>query len=141
MAFADDLISLFVAAGMGTAGTDLLIGPRALVSDAAAATGVLTINPQPGSAPEGTHNSTDAPAYVRPSAQIVARAKTLAVAEAKAQAAYNVLYKVRNQFVNGVWYRQITIVGEPFPIGEDDNDLLRVVFNIECVKRLSAATS
>lgn len=137
--FADDIIAIFVEAGLGTPGTDLLIGPRPRIDAAAGA--VLSVITQPGSAPEGTHNSVDAPAYVRPAAQVVARGLTLAAAEAKALAAYSALFKVRNRFVNGVWYRQITIVGEPFPIGEDDNDLVRVVFNIECVKRLSAATS
>jgi hypothetical protein len=139
MAFADDIIFLFQEATLGTPGVDLFIGPRPIVSNTAVAT--LTVIPTGGQAPEGTHNLTDVPAYVRPAAQIVCRATTQAAAEAKIQLAYNKLFQVRNRLVNGTWYRQITIVQEPFPIGEDDNDLVRFVFNINCVKRLSAATS
>lgn len=136
--FVDDLIALFVEAGLGLPGTDLLIGPRAVVNSTIA---TLTVVATGGTSPMGTHNSVDAPAYVRPSAQIVCRAPTLTLAEAKIQLAYNALYKVRNRFVNGVWYVQIKINQEPFPIAEDDNNLVRLVFNIDCTKRLSAATS
>lgn len=133
MSFADDIISLFVAGGLGLAGTTLFIGPKAVVpSDSS-----LVVTPTGGFAPEGTHNSVDVPAYVRPTAQIVARGLTSAAAETLIGRAYQVLFPVRNQFVNGVWYRSITIVQEPFPLGEDENDLIRWAFNINIVKRFS----
>lgn len=136
--FADDIVFLFAEAGLGTAGVELLIGPRPVITIAAA---VLSVIPTGGAGAMGTHNMTDVPAYVRPSAQIVSRATTVAASEAKIQLAYNALYKVRNRFVNGTWYMHITVVGEPFPLGEDDNNLVRFVFNINSVKRLSSATS
>lgn len=134
--FVDDIIFLFVEAGLGTAGVDLFIGPRPVI-----ATACLSVIATGSAGPMGTHNMTDVPAYVRPSAQIVSRATTLAASEAKIQLAYNALYKVRNRFVNGTWYMHITIPGEPFPLGEDDNNLMRFVFNINSVKRLSSVTS
>lgn len=137
MAFADDLIVLFAAAGLGTPGVDLLVGPRGVIPP----TGALCVIPQPGLAPVGTHNSTAVPAYVRPAAQIVSRYPTYDAAELKAQQAYNVIYPVRNRFVNGTWYVHILITQEPFPISEDENNLVRFVFNITSEKRLSPATS
>lgn len=136
--FADDIIFLLQEAGLGTPGDNLVIGPRPVVKSDQATLSVVVTG---GRAPEGTHNSTDVPAYVRPSAQIVCRAPTYIMAEAQITKAYEALFKVRNRHVNGTWYRQITINQEPFPIGEDDNNLIRFVFNIDVVKRYSPATS
>lgn len=137
MGLAEDVVFLFAAAGLGVVGSTLLIGPRPVVDPT-----LTTINviPTPGAGPVGTHNLVNVPAYVRPSAQIVCRAPTYALADAKIQQAYAVVYPVRNRFVNGTWYVHILVNQEPFPIGEDEN-LVRFVFNISSEKRLSSATS
>jgi Bacteriophage minor capsid protein len=138
MAFMDDVAAIFVEAGLGVAGQTVLGGPRPKVDPSVAS---LTISPTGGSQPERTHNEGDLPAYVKPSAQIVARAQQPSAAEALAQAAWNALFKVRDRKVNGVWWRQTTMNQEPFPIEADEQGLARYVFNFSCVKRPSSATS
>jgi hypothetical protein len=137
MAFADDIVFIFAGAGLGTPGVDLLIGPRGVIPDS----GALSVIPSGGPGPVGTHNSTDVPAYVRPTAQIVSRAPTYVASEAKSQQAWNVLFPVRNRLVNGTWYLHILMLQDPFPLGEDENNLVRFVFNVGCEKRPSPATS
>lgn len=139
MGVADDVVSIFVAAGLGVYGDTIFIGPRAALPDTDQA--FLTINVLPGVGPEGTHNSTSVPAYVRPSVQIVARATLVSDAEALALAAYLALFPVRNRIVNGTWWRSITMKQEPFELGEDVMSRPRIAFNFDCVKRLSPATS
>jgi hypothetical protein len=58
-----------------------------------------------------------------------------------ADAAYLAFFRVRNQFVNGVFWRQIICLQEPFDFGLDDLNRPTVVFNIACTKRRDAATS
>lgn len=141
--FADDIVTILEAAGVGVRASTIFVGSKASLptpgpsSDVAFITLVVT----GGSAPEGTHNSIDVPGYVRPSAQVVARATHYSAAEAMAQAAYVALFPVRNRFVNGTWWRQVTMKQEPFDLGEDNNARPRVAFNFDCVKRLSPATS
>lgn len=138
MSFAPDIVFLFAAAGLGTGGVDILTGPRGVIP----ATGAISVISTGGTGPVGTHNSVNVPAYVRPSAQIVCRYPTYVAAELKAQQAYAVLFPVRNRFVNGTWYVQINMLqSEPFPLPEDENNLMRFAFNVNCEKRLSAATS
>jgi hypothetical protein len=136
--FVDDVVALLVEAGLGVAGENILIGPGGRIDPEQVTLSVIATG---GQNPEGTHNMVDAPAYVRPSAQIVARAAKSIDAENKAQAAWNAMFKVRNRFVNGTWWRQTTMTQEPFPIDPDDRGLFRVAFNFSCVKRQSAATS
>lgn len=139
MGVADDVVSILVAAGLGVYGDTIFIGPRPALPDIDAA--IITVNVLPGVGPEGTHNSTDVPAYVRPSIQIVTRATKSSDAEAMALAAYLALFPVRNRIVNGTWWRSLTMKQEPFDLGEDVNSRPRIAFNFDCVKRLSPATS
>lgn len=141
--FTDDVVTILETAGVGTYGSTIFVGSKAVLPtpDSESEVAFITIVATGGAAPEGTHNSTDVPAYVRPSAQVVARASKYSLAEAKALQAYLALFKVRNQFVNGTWWRQVTMKQEPFDLGEDDNARPRVAFNFDCVKRLSPATS
>lgn len=138
MAFPEDIAYLLEYAGLGVRGVNILIGPRAIMP----LTGGFSITGSGGAGPEGTHNSPDSPAYVRPSAQVMTKAPTLAASQALALSAYLVLFPVKNRFVNGTWYRQVFMSqSEPFPMGVDDNDKARFAFNLSCVKRLSPATS
>lgn len=141
--FTDDVVTILEAAGVGVGGSTIFVGSKAALPtpDSDSDVAFITIVATGGTSPEGTHNSIDGPAYVRPSAQIVARAMKLSLAEAKAQEAYNALFKVRNQFVNGTWWRQVMMKQDPYDLGEDDNARPRVAFNFDCVKRLSPATS
>lgn len=90
---------------------------------------------------EGTHNSNDVPAYERPTAQIVARAMDYEVAETMAKQLHAILWPVMNQFVNGTWWKTLNVRSEPFDLPLDEKGRARQAFNIDCVKRLSPATS
>lgn len=137
--FSEDLVSLITAAGLGTLGTSLFVGSKATfpVGDGPYTSVIET----GGTAPEGTHNMVDRPAYVRPSAQIVVRAKKRDDARNRIQSLYLMLYPVRDRFVNGTWWRSVTIVQEPFDLGVDDAGRIRFAFNINVVKRLDPASS
>jgi hypothetical protein len=137
--FADDIVTILQGAAVGTYGTTIFVGAKAILP--ANTPPFIAINVTGGTGPEGTHNLIVVPAYVRPSAQIVARAVQYADAEALAQAAYQAIFPVRNQFVNGVWWRSVTMLQEPFAMPEDAIGRPGIVFNFRCTKRLSSATS
>ena len=96
--FPEELLALLVAAGVGTFGTDIFVGARADIPDGAGP--YLSILPRGGTTPLRTHNEIGPPAYQRPSAQLVARAKSSVQARARADAAYEALVGIRNQTVN-----------------------------------------
>ena len=136
----EDLIVLITAAGLGTYNVDLFKGAKAIIPPGEGP--FTTLIATGGATPEGTHNSVDVPAYIRPSCQFVVRADDYDVAEVRAKALYALVFGIRNQFVNGCWWRQVTMVqSEPFDLGADDASRARVAFSIDVIKRLSAATS
>lgn len=135
----EDLRTLIEAAGLGTFGTSLFFGSKATIPTGDGP--FVSLIETGGATPEGTHNSTAKPAYVRPSVQVVARAKKRDDARNRAQALYLLLYPVRDQFVNGTWWRSVTVVQEPFDLGVDDAGRIRFAFNINVVKRLDPASS
>lgn len=137
--FSDDLVVLISGAGLGTLGSSLFVGTKATIPTGDGPfTSVIETG---GTGPEGTHNSVTKPAYVRPSAQIVARAKKHDDARNRAQSLYLLLYPIRNQFVNGTWWRSVTVAQEPFDLGVDDAGRIRFAFNINVIKRLDPASS
>lgn len=90
-----ELTRLLQTAGLGTEAVDLFTGRRAAVPDGGAGpyTQIL-INP--GASPEMIQNQ-DAPFTERPTAQVIVRATSNAVARARARAVYNALAVVKNQ--------------------------------------------
>lgn len=142
--FSDDVVAIFVEAGFVSGGPEsartVFVGAKASLPSGASA--FLTIQVEGGQDPEGTHNLTDVPAYVRPAAQVTARAIKYSDAETAAWAAFSAIFKVRNRFVKGTWWRSVSMKqSEPFDLGEDDQGRPRLAFNFDCVKRLSPATS
>jgi len=142
--FVADLIFIFEAAGLGLiytgAGRNIFKGSKAVIPSTGTGPWVSIILTG-GDGDEGTHNlSPTTIAYERPSAQIVCRAEAYEDAEDLAHALYLVLSFV-NTFVNGTWWRICTPKQEPFDLGTDSVGKPRVAFNIDCVKRLSPATS
>lgn len=137
---AEDLMSLIEDAGIAVYGDTLFLSTHA---DLPAGDGpLISLIEVGGSGPEGTHNSLDTPAYVRPGFQIVCRGADYDAVRAAAQSVYDLFFPVRNRTINGTFWRQITIVQEPFDaLPDDDAGRVRVVFNIDCVKRPSPATS
>ncbi len=111
------------------------------------ASGTLSIVETSGSAPERTHNSVARPAYLRVSAQFMARADTYSRAKHLAQEAYDAVVGVRNcwvvaeeeyiagQGLQSGWYREITPLQEPFDAGVDDRKQARCGFNVIGIRR------
>lgn len=138
MPWPDDLVTLMEDAGAGTGGTDIFVGPQASIPNIAA--GVITIRATSGSGPERTHNSVTLPAYINPSAQIVIRAATWPAAQEKARRAYNAVIGVRNQIINGGFYREINSLQEPFDLPLEDRGQIAQAFNVTATKRSEEVT-
>lgn len=65
------------------------------------------------------------------------RSENYATAEAKAQAAWNVLHKYGNDSLSGTRYLYIEARQVPFPIGRDDNGRWIIGFNCSVTKEKS----
>lgn len=100
--FEDELVKILETANVGRFGTTIFVGggasiPGGAVGSAPAAQlpASLHITPTGGPAPERVHNQA-APAYHRPTAQLVARASDFAAARSLAWRAYDAMVAVRN---------------------------------------------
>jgi hypothetical protein len=132
--FLDDLVIQLAAEGCGSSGIDIFLSTMAHIP-VFLSSGTLQLIETGGTAPENTQNTTITPAYLRPSAQITARANTYAVAKAKADAAFAALYKVRNQAIGSTFYRSIACLQSPFDGGPDSRGQAQVQFNVIAIKR------
>lgn len=94
-AWEEELAKLINTAGLGTRGTDLFIGPAAVLP-ADHAGPLVSVIDTGGSMPEWTHQDDG---YERLSAQIVVRAASYVAARTRALAIWRVLDGVRNTTV------------------------------------------
>lgn len=132
----DELISVLVADGVGTYGTNIFMSTKAAIPSGVGP--YLSLIETGGSGPDRTQNRVLRPAYQRPAAQIVARAASYPAARLMAQAAYNSLVKIRNQVILGVAYREVRPLQEPNDLlGLDAQGRATVVFNVIGDKRPS----
>jgi hypothetical protein len=121
-------------------GINLFKGPKAKIPDGNGP--YISLIRTGGLDPEETHNSPDVPAYEKPGVQVLIRATDYDVAENLALALWAFFYPLRDQFINGTWYREVNIHGsEPFDLPPDEKGRPRLAFNLDCVKRTSPATS
>lgn len=135
MPWLNDLVTQLQAEGVGTFNADIFASSKAVPPVLASGFATIVIIDTGGTDPEKTHNSVILPAYLRPSAQLTARADSYEAADAKARAAYAALVKVRNQFIGATWYKWINPLQEPFDGGVDDRGQIRVWFNVIGNKR------
>ncbi len=98
-AFAEEIIGLLETAGVGAFGTDIFGGSVTDVPDGKGP--FLHFIDTGGATPLRTHNEIGPPAYQRPTAQLVARAKSFSAARSMAQDAYDALVGIRNRNVVG----------------------------------------
>jgi hypothetical protein len=97
-----------------------------------------------GLADEGTHNlSRVTIAYERPSVQVSCIAESGDVAETAAVEMAALLAGIREQHINGTYWRSVTVAQPPMDGGPDSlgRGVATYKFNVDCVKRLSPATS
>jgi hypothetical protein len=130
MPWLDDIATQLENEGVATLGVNLRASTKAAVRVLTSGAASLHIISTGGTTPDGTQNSVITPAYINPSAQIVARADDYKTAEAMAFAAYFALVKVRNQFINSGWYQSIKPLQQPFDGGVDERGQVKVVFNV-----------
>lgn len=97
MLFIEELVTVLQGASVGTFGTNIFAASVSSIPDVE--TGVLTLRQTPGPSPIRIQNSVATPNFVRPNAQILARAEDVVTAKALAHAAYDALYGVRNTYV------------------------------------------
>lgn len=145
--FLPDLISLLthsedydpnVSLGL-TYGTNVFKGQKARLPEGVGP--LVSLYRTGGGGAEGTHNSTDEPAYERPSGQLVVRARDYDVVEAQMLAIHAFLWPLQNFFINGTWWRELNIDAEPFDLPLDDKERVRQAINIRSVKRVSPSNS
>lgn len=120
-------------------GENLFRGSKAKIPDGTGP--YMSIIETLGRSDEGTHNSVDVPAYVRPAAQLVFRASDAVDARSLADQVYFLLWPLQNLKINGTWWRELSVRSRPFELGVDAKNLIRFVFNIDSVKRLSPVYS
>lgn len=142
MAVLDDLISVLVAANVGTAGTNIFASSAAVIPIGMGP--YLTLNETGGVAPTRVQNSRP-PNTVRPTVQVLVRAGRIAgtqeawpAAYAMALAAYVALDGVFNTTINGVFYLSIQARQEVTDMGLDATGLrVQLVFNLQIEKVFS----
>lgn len=134
MPFLEEAVSLLEEADIGTAGDDLFAG-----SDAKSADGTATITMVRETGSFGIVRTQDVrgAAYEQPTAQLVVRAATVALARAKAQDAYDALF-ITNRAVLGTWYCYVLPMQPPFDMSKDAAGRPRYGFNFRAYKRPSS---
>lgn len=130
MAWLDDILTVLESGSVGSGGIDIWLTLQAAVPRLPNGSATLHIVETSGSGPERIQNNVIRPAFLKPSAQLVARADDSAAAEAMARAAYNALFPVRNQMVNSGWYRSIKPIQEPYDLNVDLNAQAQWGFNV-----------
>jgi hypothetical protein len=131
--FLDDLVDQLESDSVGVWGTSIFTSTRAelpILSGGVTSGATLQLIETGGTAPENTHNATIRPAFLKPSAQVVARANSKKHAEAMAWNAYKSLFGIRNKTINGNWYRSVRPLQSPGDLGLDDRGQIKYGFNV-----------
>ena len=133
MTFLDEIAARGVAQGLGVIGTSIFLSSKAVIPTGNGPyTSIIATG---GAGARYTHN-TNAPDSQRPGAQILVRALSYPVAEAKARAWYDAL-TLRNTTLSGTYYQDLLPTQEPFDLGLDTTGRAQVAFNVLATKRPS----
>lgn len=119
----DDLADVLSTGGMGTIYKDYMpTSPDAAISIY-------------GAGGQGPTHTMKAPHVLEePRVQVICRAGSLQSAHQSARGVYVLLSGLRDRSVNGVMYRWITAIQEPFLIGRDQNARFTVACNYDVKK-------
>ncbi len=115
--------------GIGTQGTDIFLGD--VPQDAPEA--AVAIFETSGLAPFYIHGI-NGPGWDMPSFQIFTRATTYSLARTKAKDIFDVLSRITNQALDGIFYQSVRPVQSPFSLGRDENHLPQIVCNYQVTK-------
>lgn len=119
----DDLSDYLSSGGMGTVYKDYLPTTPDTVT---------TVYGTGGQAP--TYTMAAPHVLEQPRVQIVCRAASLQTAHQNAKGVYELLSGLRNRTINGVVYRWVEAVQEPFTLGRDQNARFTVACNYDIKK-------
>lgn len=123
-----ELAEYLESQGVGTVGTDLFVGemPAGVVN-------AMVITQYPGAPPELTCGSAGWTLEIS-RLQFRARNTDEATALTKCKLAATALSKVKNQVIEGVRYRSVTVLQSPGLLFRDDGNRPNCGFNIEAEK-------
>ena len=131
MPFLDEIADRLAAQGVGTVGSSIFKGSKAVIPTGDGP--YLSLTETGGTMPTRIMNESRGHTQ-RPTAQILARAKNYSTARAMCKAAYDALDGVFNTALNGTIYQRIVARQEPTDLGLDENGRVMIVFNIEVEK-------
>ena len=127
MPYPDEIVALIHAASLGTFGTDLFTGTKAVIPPGPGPFTALIETG--GSGPDYIQNK-KGPAYRWPGLQITVHAESTVVAKARCDALYVLLAAIENQTIGGVWYVKARPLQEPHDMGLDDLSRPMWQFNV-----------
>lgn len=135
MPWLNDLITVLESDGVGTENSDIFATTNVTIPRLESGYATLHLVQTSGDTPTNTQNAVLTPAYMNPTAQIVARGTDPVRALAKLQLAYNSLFKIRNQFINSGWYVWVKPMGDLGDLGRGEDGQCRFVLNVTGRKR------
>lgn len=133
MSLLNEVAARLVAQGVGAINTVLFLGAKAIIPTGDGP--YITLSATGGMQAAGTQNDT---ATERPSVQLLARATSYPIAEAKLTDAYNALggaNGLHNLLLSGVWYVSVK-ARQPVTdmMQQDEQGRAMLVFNIDVEK-------
>lgn len=128
--FKDHVATLLENAGIPAA--SIKISTKATVPPGPGPWCVIT--PTGGAPPSRIHDSPRTRGYDNPSVQVRFHGADFLATYNMAVLAYGAVEVIRNQELEGVWYREIMVGPTPFDMGLDDTGRSRVAFNAMAVK-------
>lgn len=129
MSIMDDVADLLVLAGAGVKATNLFVGTMPDGPDSC-----VSVMAYQGLDPMYVMEQA-APAYERPSFQVLVRGVGTIDTEARARTCHDYLAAVSNREVNGRWYLSIRPNSPPFPLPRDGNQRDLWVVNAQATHR------
>lgn len=137
MGFVEEVKAQLLSASLITT-TNFFKGPKAVIpSGPNVGPGPFVQMTQTGGSPDQQIQN-DLDGYEKPGAQIVVTANEASVAESTAKAIRTYLKKIRNTFLSGTWYQEITADQQVYDFPLDAAaGRPRSGFNISAIKRPS----
>lgn len=127
----DELADWLVTGNVGTRGSNILLGSRALIPKGNGP--YLSLNETGGSGPTRIHNEPGAHTQ-RPSVQVLVRGKLYSETRTMAKNAYLRLDGVFNTYLGTVFYQKIVAMQEPTDLGLDSLERPMISFNLDIEK-------
>ena len=131
MPFLDELAARLVAQGVGTVGSNIFLGSRAIIPPGPGP--YLSLRETGGTGPTRIHNRNGAHTQ-RPTAHVLVRAATYPAARKMAQDAYTALDGVFNTTLINTFYQSITARQELTDLGLDADTRVMISFNVDAEK-------